>query len=115
MTQKVPPLRDVSRRLKVSVSEEERARIEAAAAAARMSVSAYLRALGLGHQPKSLFDQEAVLNLLRVSGDLGRLGGLLKWWLTERAGEGAQVQDVRAVLEEIEATQAAVREKAYRV
>lgn len=110
-----PQARDRVRRLLVSVNDDERAAIKAAAIEARMSVSGYLRALGLGHQPKSLFDQEAVLNLLRVSGDLGRLGGLLKWWLTERAGEGAQVQDVRAVLEEIEATQAAVREQAYRV
>jgi len=55
-----------------------------------------------------------VLNLLRVSGDLGRLGGLLKWWLTER-GEGVDVQDVRAILDKIEATQAVVREQAYRV
>jgi len=110
-----PQPRDRIRRILVTVNEEERATIKAAASAARLSVSAYLRALGLGHQPKSLLDQEAVLNLLRVSGDLGRLGGLLKWWLTERGGEGVDVQDVRAILDKIEATQAVVREQAYRV
>lgn len=109
-----PQPRDRIRRLLVTVNDEERATIKAAASAARLSVSAYLRALGLGHQPKSLLDQQAVLNLLRVSGDLGRLGGLLKWRLTER-GEGVDVQDVRAILDKIEATQAVVREQAYRV
>lgn len=110
-----PQSRDRIRRLLVTVNDEERAAIKAAASEARLSVSAYLRALGLGHQPKSAFDHEAVRSLLLVAGDLGRLGGLLKWWLTERGGEGAQVQDVRAVLDKIEATQAVVREHAYRV
>lgn len=107
--------RDRIRRLLVTVNDDERAAIKAAASEARLSVSAYLRALGLGHQPKSAFDSEAVLSLLRVSGDLGRLGGLLKWWLTEHGGEGAEAQDVRAILNKIEATQAVVREQAYRV
>ncbi|WP_338578676.1 conjugal transfer protein TraJ (plasmid) [Brevundimonas olei] len=110
-----PQARDRINRLLVTVNEEERAAIKAAAADARLSVSAYLRALGLGHQPKSVLDLEAVRSLLLVAGDLGRMGGLLKWWLTERPGEGARVEDVRAVLDEIEATQAAVREQAYRV
>ncbi|MGH3711631.1 MAG: plasmid mobilization protein [Pseudonocardiaceae bacterium] len=108
-------MRDRDRALRVYVTAEERAFIQTAAEEARLSVSDYLRSLGLGHQPKSAFDHEAVRGLLLVAGDLGRVGGLLKWWLTERAGEGAQVSDVRAVLEDIEATQAVVREKAYRV
>jgi hypothetical protein len=43
--------RDRNRRLKVVVSHRERAEIETRAAATGLSVSAYLRNLGLGFQP----------------------------------------------------------------
>ena len=45
--------RDRNRPLMVFVSECERAEIETRAAAAGLSVSAYLRNLGLGFQPHS--------------------------------------------------------------
>jgi hypothetical protein len=86
---------------KVWVTPEEKARIERLAAASGLSASTYLRTLGLGHEPKSLFDAECVGDLLKACGDLGRLGGLLKLWLSERPGEGAPVEDVRALLHSI--------------
>src|SRR4051812_33656621 len=45
--------RDRTRPLKVWVSRRERAEIEARARASSMSLSAYLRAVGLGHVPRS--------------------------------------------------------------
>ncbi|NLC09417.1 MAG: hypothetical protein GX782_05565 [Gammaproteobacteria bacterium] len=36
-----------------------------------------------GYEAKSIVDYERVGELARISGDLGRLGGLLKWWLTD--------------------------------
>jgi hypothetical protein len=39
--------------------------------------------------------------LLKACGDLGRLGGLLKFWLVERPGEGAPETDVRRLLNQI--------------
>ena len=70
--------RDRNRHLKVVVSERERAEIETRAAATGLSVSAYLRNLGLGFQPHSTLDQEAILSLLKVNADQGRLGGLVQ-------------------------------------
>ena len=52
-------------------------------------MSVYLKTLGLGYEPKSLLDAERVGELLKACGDLGRLGGLLKLWLSERPGDGA--------------------------
>jgi hypothetical protein len=86
---------------KVWVTPEEKARIERLAAASGLSASTYLRTLGLGHEPKSLLDAACVGDLLKACGDLGRLGGLLKLWLSERPGEGAPVEDVRALLHSI--------------
>ena len=57
-TRKVQESRDRKRPLKVVVSECERAEIETGAAATGLSVSAYLRNLGLGYQPQSTLDHE---------------------------------------------------------
>lgn len=107
--------RDRNRTLRVVVSDTERERISAGAKAAGLSVSAFLRNLGLGHTIHSAYDQEAVIALLRATGDQGRLGGLLKLWLTERPGEGAAVEDVRALLDQVEAATHEVRLKAYKI
>jgi hypothetical protein len=101
--------RDRRRPLRVVVSASERAKIVEFAATARLSVSAYLRNLGVGWAPKSTLDAQAVLALAKVNADQGRLGGLLKLWLSEKPGQGASVADVRRLLREIEATQAELR------
>jgi hypothetical protein len=67
---------------KVYVTPEEKARIAASARASRLSMSAYARALSLGERPAGALDMDAVKKLIKVSADLGRLGGLLKMLLT---------------------------------
>ena len=91
--------------LKVVVSSSERAAIVERASACELSVSAYLRTLGLGFEPKSMLDNQAISHLLKALADLGRLGGLLKLWLSERPGQGASTVDVRRLLRQIEAHQ----------
>ena len=92
--------------IKVYCLPEERERIEANAQAAGMSTSAYLLAVGQGYRVQGVTDYENVRELVRVNGDLGRLGGLLKLWLTDddrtaRFG----VSTILALLGKIEATQ----------
>lgn len=101
-------VRDRVRRVLVSVTPEERAEIKRKAQMAGMSVAGYLRASALNAEIRSIYDFAAIRDLCRVSGDLGRFGGLLKLWLAERKGEGASAVDVdkllrdaRAVVEEI--------------
>lgn len=110
-----PVVRDRNRALRVYVAPDERDRITAAAKSAGLSVSDFLRRVGLGHKIHSAYDQEAVISLLRATGDQGRLGGLLKLWLTDRPGEGAAVEDVRALLDQIEVATHEVRLKAYKI
>jgi hypothetical protein len=93
--------RDRKRHLKVVVSASERARIEERAKSAGMSISAYLRNAGLGHSIKSVLDHAAVMDLAKVNGDQGRLGGLLKLWLVDRPGKGMSEAEVRRLLERI--------------
>ena len=92
--------------LRVPVFPEEKDEIEANAKRAGVSVARYLRDVGQGYQIKGVMDYPHVRELVRVNGDLGRLGGLLKLWLTDddrtaRFG----VSTILALLGKIEATQ----------
>ena len=74
----------------VRVSLDEKEQIEQAAGQCDLSAPAYLRKLGLGHQPQSNADNRAVELLAHLHGDVGRVGGLLKMWLStpEKKGFG---------------------------
>ena len=108
-------IRDRRCPLRVVVSESERSRIEERARAAGLSVSAYLRTAGLCHPIRSTFDHAAVMELAKVNGDQGRLGGLLKLWLTDRPGIGAPELEVRQLLEQIGELQGRLAEIAGRI
>lgn len=92
-------------RIDVWADEAELAEINARSKALKLSRSEYLRNLGLGYEPKGQFDQEAIRNLVKVHADQGRLGGLLKLWLSEKQGQGAPANEVRSVLQQIESLQ----------
>ena len=101
--------------MKVFVTEVERTAIEKRAAAANLSISAFLRTAGLNKTIRSTVDHEAVGELAKLNGDQGRLGGLLKLWLTDQPGRGVPARDVRELLEEIEALQSRLAEIAARL
>ena len=68
--------------MKVWVTPAKKAEIGKKAAAHSLRASAYLRQLGLALPVESTVDQTAVLELVKINADLGRLGGLIKMWLT---------------------------------
>ena len=94
------------RQLRVPVRPDEAEGIRQQAAAAGLSMAAYLRNVGLGYRVSGIVDYQQVRELARINGDLGRLGGLLKLWLTndERTARFGEAT-VRALLTRIEATQ----------
>jgi Mobilization protein NikA len=106
METKEKPTRKGSPPIKVYCLPEERRQIEANANAAGRSLSTYLLNVGIGYQIRGIVDHKQVEELARINGDLGRLGGLLKLWLTddERTAEFGKAT-IRAVLARIEATQ----------
>ncbi len=106
MNDKKKTTRKGSPPIKVYCLPDERERIEANARAAGLSLSAFLLAVGQGYRVQGITDYEQVRELARINGDLGRLGGLLKLWLTDdvrtaKFGEAT----IRALLNRIEATQ----------
>ena len=92
--------------LRVPVFPDEKNLIEEQAQRAGMSVARFLREVGQGYRVGGVVDYEQVRELARINGDLGRLGGLLKLWLTndERTAQLGEAT-IRAVLARIEATQ----------
>ena len=95
-----------ARHLRVPVLPAEEAQIKRLAAAAGLPVAAYLRRVGLGYRLPGILDHRRVEELARINGDLGRLGGLLKLWLTndERTAAFGEAT-IRAVLAKIANTQ----------
>ena len=70
------------KKLRVPVLPIEEAEIKSKATDAGLPVAEYLRNLDLGYQVPSVVDSRQVDSLLKINGDLGRLGGLIKLWLT---------------------------------
>ena len=114
------PSRQRVHHLRVPVLPAENIAIKQKAADCGLSVAAYLRDLGRHYQPKTILDYKAVTELLKVNGDLGRLGGLLKMWLTNNDGWQALAKEqeqltINQLLRDIQATQALLFETVEKV
>lgn len=97
--------------IKVYVTAEERQAITERSTQASLSLSTYLRNLGLHYKVKGTIDQKAILELLQINADLGRLGGLLKLWLTEKEKKKGLEFNIRALLREISNTKDMLEDK----
>lgn len=97
--------------IEVWVTDDERTAISELAEQAGLSRSAFLRAAGLNKRVGARADLEAVRELVKVNGDLGRIAGLLKLWLAEKRGQGASSIDVERMMIEFRELQGGVREK----
>ena len=94
----------------VRMTPEEYAEIQSKADAFGLSFPQYLRDCAMDRPIRSKVDLMAVRELSRTRADLGRLGGLLKYWLTGevRSAHGFN-GDIRTLLQDIEAAQVAVQ------
>lgn len=87
--------------VKLYLTPEEFGAIQASAARAGLSLSSFGKRVCLGFTVPSLEHQEARLELRRLKGDLGRLGGLVK----QALANGADRQTVHKLLHELDARQ----------
>ena len=62
-----------------------------------------------------MLDHDAVVTLAKVNADQGRLGGLLKLWLSGEAGEAVSGTNIRQLLDRIGEAQAKLAEIAGRI
>lgn len=89
--------------IKVYCLPDEKAEIQKNAERAGLSVAKFLREVGQGYEVKGIVDFQQVEVMAKINGDLGRLGGLLKLWLTneEKTDEVGMVNIV-SLLNKIE-------------
>ncbi len=105
------PTRKGSAPIKVYCLPEERAIVQSKADAAGLSMSTYLLRVGQGYEVRGILDQRRVSDLAKVNGDLGRLGGLLKLWLSDdKRTANFSPATIRALLAKIDATQDDLRQ-----
>lgn len=103
------PTRKHGRHLRVPVLPCEEIQIKSNAATAGLSIAEYLRRVSLEYQIQSNVDKDCVLQLAKINGDLGRLGGLLKLWLTQdKRVAHFDSQTIRKLLSRIQITQNAM-------
>ena len=92
-------------RITVYLSPEEHAEISASATRANISLSTFSKLVCLGYHVPSLEQQAARIELRRLKGELGKLGGLVKLALAN----GADRQTVLRLLHELDARQREVQ------
>lgn len=110
--EKVTQPRDRLNPIRVYVNSEERDLIKAKARAAGMTISHYTRAAVMMRPIKSAFDADAIHALSKVNADQGRLGGLLKMYLTDGDTAGTVA---RALLDQMKQVQRDLAEAATKV
>lgn len=91
--------------------DDEKVAITERAEEAGMSRSGYLRVLGSNTTIHSVVDLKAVADLGRINGDLGRVAGLLKLWLSEKNGQGASSAEIERMMIEFRELQRVSGEK----
>lgn len=96
--------------IQVRATPAEKEQLQAHANAFGISMGELCRRAIFGVKPKSRVDQNAIQELAVSRADLGRVGGLLKGWLAGSfpAAPRPDIDQVRALLKQLEASQAAV-------
>ena len=97
--------------LRTYLTPEEFGAIQASANRAGLSLSTFSKRVCLGFTVPSLEHQEFRLELRRLKGDLGRLGGLLK----QALANGADRHSIHRLLNELDARQRVVQAAVSRV
>jgi hypothetical protein len=107
-----------SRRIEIRLSDEELKIITDKAEAHGLNTSTYLRSLAMNYPVKSLVDRQAVSALLKVNGDLGKLGGLFKLWMTRNSDDrddfsgNRTYKDIDILVDDIEHLAKSIRNEA---
>lgn len=87
--------------IKLYVADDEFAQIARQAQQAGLSLSTYGKRVCLGSPVASKLDAMAIRDLIKINADMGRVGGLLKLWLTDPEKRDGYTGSVRPLLNEL--------------
>ena len=86
--------RDIKITIRVNQDEQEKLILNSTNHG--LKIPGYLRSLGLNYPIKSIVDEKAAANLLKVNADMGRLGGLFKMWLEDNRADKHDFSNTRS-------------------
>jgi hypothetical protein len=102
--------------VRVRVTPEEWSEIEDLAATCSLSVPEFMRRMALSYTPKSTLDAQAIIEMAKINGDLGRVAGLLKLWLsTESKKNEAFNYGIPKLVNELTALKDLLKQKVMRL
>lgn len=93
------------------MTDDEKVAITERAEEAGISRLGYLRVSGLNTPIHSVVDLKAVADLGKISGDLGRIVGLLGVWLSEKTGQDACLAEIERMKVDFRELQVGIRGK----
>lgn len=108
-------------KITVRVNQEEEKALVLNSDRFGLKIPGYLRTLGLNYPIKSIVDEKAAANLLKVNADIGRLGGLFKMWLSDNKFEKLDFSPQRTykniddLVDEIETLQGLLKSEALKI
>ena len=85
-----------TKRIAIRVSEEEYKILKEKSKNYGLNISRFLRDLSLNYPLTCIVDQRVIKEMLNIAGDIGRLGGLFKYWLTLNYDEKPNFSDKRS-------------------
>ena len=98
--------------VRVRVTPQEWQTIEELADSCSLSIPELMRRMALSYIPKSTLDAQAIVKLAEINGDLGRVVGVLKLWLsTESKKKEAFNCEVPKLINDIKSLKDLLREK----
>jgi|GEM_PF-5065185 len=89
--------------VRFSSQEEKEQAEELARKCGFNKLAGFMKALSLAHDPPSKFDHQVILEISALSGEMGKVGGLLKQRLGEMREAGANPLDVAPLREQLDA------------
>lgn len=108
-------------KITIRVNEIEEKKLVSKSDSFGLKIPGYLRSLGLNYPVKTIVDEKAVANLLKVNADMGRLGGLFKLWLSDNRfdkfdfSSTRSYKDIDNLVDEIERTQKVLKDQALSI
>lgn len=96
--------------VQVRCTPAEKAMLRDRANAFGISVGELCRNIVFGTKPKSVFDAKAISELARLRADHGRLGGLLKGWLSGSFDNSPKPnrEEIKSLLDNIKSIEAEI-------
>ncbi len=110
-----------TKQINIRVTENEYKKLKTKASNHGLTISTFLRNLSLNYPVTSIIDEKVSFEILKIAGDIGRLGGLFKYWLSLNIDEkpnfsaNRSYKDIDLIVDEILVLQNELKNQALKI